>query len=91
MALASITAAQTQYGDNIGYRSSGSASMALLFAEACEYLIGMRASSSSQEGRSMQFDTANLRLQAQQATAYATSMTSGGSVRHFDFNLGYGR
>ncbi len=90
MALSSVSDAQTQYGANIGYRADGSASMALLFAEACEYLIGMRASSASEGGRSMQFDTASLKEQAKQARAYAANSAAGG-VRHFDFNLGYGR
>ena len=89
MAIASIADAQTQYGNNSGYRASASASMALLFAEACDYLAALRPSGSSEAGRSMQFDGAALTKQAEKARAYASSMGGSGGYRHFDLNHGF--
>ena len=89
MAIASIDAATTQYQTNSGYRSSASASMALLFAEACDYLAALRPSGSSEAGRSMQFDAASLTKQASMARAYASSLSGSGGYRHFDLNYGF--
>jgi hypothetical protein len=89
MAIASIADAKTQYETNLGYRSSASASMALLFAEACDYLAVFRPSASSEGGRQMGFDGASLSKQAEKARAYAGSLSGAGGYRHFDFNYGY--
>ncbi len=89
MAIASIADAKTQYETNLGYRSSASASMALLFAEACDYLAVFRPSNSSEGGRSMEFDTAMLNKLASQARSYASSLSGSGGYRHFDVNYGF--
>jgi hypothetical protein len=89
MAIASIADAKSQYETNLGYRSSASASMALLFAEACDYMAAFRPSGSSEAGRSMQFDGAALSKQAEKARAYASSLRGAGGYRHFDVNYGF--
>ncbi len=89
MALTSYADAVTQYQTNSGYRSSASSSMALLLAEACDYLAVFRPSGSSEAGRSMQFDSASLMKQAQLARSYASSLSGSGGYRHFDFNYGF--
>lgn len=89
MAIASIADANTQYQTNSGYRASASASMALLFAEACDFLAVFRPSGSSEAGRSMQFDSASLMAQAKLARSYASSKSGAGGYRHMDFNYGF--
>jgi hypothetical protein len=89
MAIASIADATTQYQTNSGYRSSASASMALLFAEACDFLAAFRPSGSSEAGRSMQFDGASLMAQAKLARTFASSLSGSGGYRHMDFNYGF--
>ena len=89
MAIASIADAKTQYETNLGYRSSASASMALLFAEACDYMAAFRPNASSEGGRQMGFDVAALSKQASMARTYASSLSGAGGYRHFDFNYDY--
>lgn len=89
MAIATLADATTQYQTNSGYRQSASSSMALLFAEACDYLAVFRPSGSSEAGRSMQFDSASLMKQAQLARTYANSVSGSGGYRHMDFNYGF--
>ena len=89
MAIASIADAKSQYETNLGYRSSASASMALLFAEACDYMAAFRPSGSSEGGRSMQFDGAALTKQAEKARSFASSLSGSGGYRHMDFNYGF--
>jgi hypothetical protein len=88
MAIASIADAKSQYETNLGYRSSASASMALLFAEACDYMVTWRATASSEAGRSMQFDSAQVAKLGQLARSYASSRSGSGGYRHFDVNSG---
>lgn len=63
--------------------------MALLFAEACDFLAAMRPSGASEAGRSMQFDSASLTKQGEKARAYASSKSGSGGYRHFDVNYGF--
>ncbi len=89
MAIASIADAKTQYETNLGYRSSASASMALLFAEACDYLAVFRPNAASEGGRQMGFDANLLAKQASMARTYASSLSGSGGYRHMDFNYGF--
>lgn len=84
MALASISAALTQYDENLVYE--GDSAKAVLFLEAVRYLRGHRQQASAINGRSLSYS--DLRDQEDKAAAYVLKMGSTASAARSSFVRG---
>jgi hypothetical protein len=87
----SLSEASTQLATNLDYAETGSVTSAQDAAVAIRYLLAFRPNSSSEAGRSMQFDVNQLEKMNKQVTAFIRAKSGAGGTIYPDFNYGFGR